>query len=99
MFRALKQQRKKTAMVRFPGENHELSRSGTPSRRLQRLSLYRRWFGRFLLGEEAPEFDEPFERGDAQAAKPAETPAAERPRRRTSRRVRQRPLASRAPRR
>jgi dipeptidyl aminopeptidase/acylaminoacyl peptidase len=68
MFRALKQQGKKTAMVRFPGENHELSRSGTPSRRLQRLNLYRRWFGRFLLGEPAPEFDEPFERGATPAA-------------------------------
>jgi len=75
MFRALKQQRKKTAMVRFPGENHELSRSGTPSRRLQRLSLYRRWFGRFLLGEEAPEFDEPFERSETPAATPVEARA------------------------
>ena len=27
-------------MVRFPGENHELSRSGTPSRRIQRLQHY-----------------------------------------------------------
>ena len=76
MFRALKQQKKKTAMVRFPGENHELSRSGTPSRRLQRLNLYRRWFGRFLLGESAPEFDEPFERGEAAAPVTAEAPAA-----------------------
>jgi len=75
MFRALKQQRKKTAMVRFPGENHELSRSGTPSRRLQRLALYRRWFGRFLLGEAAPEFDEPCERGAAPAAAKVEAPA------------------------
>jgi len=60
-------------MVRFPGENHELSRSGTPSRRLQRLHLYRKWFGRFLLGESAPEFDEPFERGEAPAPAPAES--------------------------
>jgi dipeptidyl aminopeptidase/acylaminoacyl peptidase len=73
MFRALKRQGKKTAMVRFPGENHELSRSGTPSRRLQRLHLYRKWFGRFLLGESAPEFDEPFERGEAPAPAPAES--------------------------
>ena len=72
MFRALKRQGKKTAMVRFPGENHELSRSGTPSRRVQRLSLYRRWFGRFLLGESAPEFDEPFERAETPAAAPVE---------------------------
>jgi dipeptidyl aminopeptidase/acylaminoacyl peptidase len=76
MFRALKQQRKKTAMVRFPGENHELSRSGTPSRRLQRLHLYRRWFGRFLLGESAPEFDEPFERAEPAAPAAVAAPAA-----------------------
>jgi dipeptidyl aminopeptidase/acylaminoacyl peptidase len=75
MFRALKRQRKKTAMVRFPGENHELSRSGTPSRRLQRLRLYRRWFGRFLLGESAPEFDEPFERGASHGAASVGAPA------------------------
>src|SRR5439155_11414071 len=35
MFRALLHQRKPTVMVRFPGESHELSRSGAPSRRLQ----------------------------------------------------------------
>jgi dipeptidyl aminopeptidase/acylaminoacyl peptidase len=81
MFRALKQQRKKAAMVRFPGENHELSRSGTPSRRVQRLALYRRWFARFLLGEEAPEFDEPFERCATAAAKLAEPGAGPPPRR------------------
>ncbi|HEY2954867.1 MAG TPA: S9 family peptidase [Candidatus Eisenbacteria bacterium] len=100
MFRALKQQKKKTAMVRFPGENHELSRSGTPSRRVQRLSLYRRWFGRFLLGESAPEFDEPFQRAEAPAnvpaaapaAAPARAPRAGKPRRQAAR-PRQRPLA------
>jgi dipeptidyl aminopeptidase/acylaminoacyl peptidase len=35
MFRALKQQKKPVVMVRFPGESHELSRSGVPSRRVQ----------------------------------------------------------------
>src|SRR6266516_1101627 len=35
MFRALKAQKKPVAMVRFPGENHELSRSGAPARRVQ----------------------------------------------------------------
>jgi dipeptidyl aminopeptidase/acylaminoacyl peptidase len=76
MFRALKRLRKQTAMVRFPGESHELSRSGTPSRRVQRLSLYRRWFGRFLLGERAPEFEEPFVRDKMTAMAPAKRPAA-----------------------
>ena len=35
MFRALKRSEKPAVMVRFPGESHELSRSGTPSRRVQ----------------------------------------------------------------
>ncbi|MGH7731507.1 MAG: prolyl oligopeptidase family serine peptidase, partial [Candidatus Eiseniibacteriota bacterium] len=50
MFRALKQQRKPAVMVRFPGENHELSRSGTPSRRVQRLQHYHKWFDKWLMG-------------------------------------------------
>ncbi len=58
MFRALKQQRKTAVMVRFPGENHELSRSGTPSRRIQRLQHYRKWFDRWLMGRPAREYDE-----------------------------------------
>ncbi|WP_291425800.1 prolyl oligopeptidase family serine peptidase, partial [Deinococcus sp.] len=34
--------------VRFPGENHELSRSGRPDRRLTRLREYLNWLGRWL---------------------------------------------------
>ncbi|RJF72833.1 S9 family peptidase [Deinococcus cavernae] len=34
--------------VRFPGEDHELSRSGRPDRRLKRLSEYLDWLGRWL---------------------------------------------------
>jgi dipeptidyl aminopeptidase/acylaminoacyl peptidase len=56
MFRALKQQRKPAVMVRFPGENHELSRSGTPSRRVQNQRHIRAWFDRWLLGVPAPEY-------------------------------------------
>jgi len=59
MFRALKHQRKPAAMVRFPGENHELSRSGTPSRRVQNQRVIRRWFDHWLMGKEAPEFGIP----------------------------------------
>jgi dipeptidyl aminopeptidase/acylaminoacyl peptidase len=56
MFRALKYQRKPVAMVRFPGENHELSRSGAPSRRVQNQQVIRRWFDHWLQGKPAPEF-------------------------------------------
>jgi dipeptidyl aminopeptidase/acylaminoacyl peptidase len=39
-------------MVRFPGENHELSRSGRPDRRIQRLEEYLGWLDRYLgVGE------------------------------------------------
>jgi dipeptidyl aminopeptidase/acylaminoacyl peptidase len=56
MFRALKQQRKPTVMIRFPGESHELSRSGAPSRRVQNQEHIRRWFDRWLLGKPTPEY-------------------------------------------
>jgi dipeptidyl aminopeptidase/acylaminoacyl peptidase len=69
MFRALKQQKKPTVMVRFPGESHELSRSGTPSRRVQRLTHIRRWFDVWLKGDEASEYGlEKPELAEAQAA-------------------------------
>jgi dipeptidyl aminopeptidase/acylaminoacyl peptidase len=56
MFRALKHQRKPTVMVRFPGESHELSRSGTPSRRVQNQHHIRAWFDHWLLGKPATEY-------------------------------------------
>jgi dipeptidyl aminopeptidase/acylaminoacyl peptidase len=56
MFRALIARRKPTVMVRFPGENHELSRSGTPSRRVQNQEHIRRWFDHWLMGKDAPEY-------------------------------------------
>jgi dipeptidyl aminopeptidase/acylaminoacyl peptidase len=59
MFRAMLLHRTPTAMIRFPGEGHELSRSGAPSRRVQNQRVMRRWFDRWLLGKEAPEFDDP----------------------------------------
>jgi dipeptidyl aminopeptidase/acylaminoacyl peptidase len=58
MFRALKQQGKTAVMVRFPGENHELSRSGTPSRRVQRLQHYHKWFDKYLMGKPIKDYDE-----------------------------------------
>ncbi|HET9369978.1 MAG TPA: S9 family peptidase [Vicinamibacterales bacterium] len=53
MFRALKYLRVPTVMVRFPGETHELSRSGKPSHRLERLRHISGWFERWLLGNTA----------------------------------------------
>jgi dipeptidyl aminopeptidase/acylaminoacyl peptidase len=56
MFRALKHRRVPTVMVRFPGESHELSRSGAPSRRVQNQRHIRRWFDRWLKGVPAEEY-------------------------------------------
>jgi dipeptidyl aminopeptidase/acylaminoacyl peptidase len=50
LFRALKYLKRETAMVRFPNENHELSRSGKPWHRVERLQHIGGWFDRFLLG-------------------------------------------------
>jgi dipeptidyl aminopeptidase/acylaminoacyl peptidase len=56
MFRGLLYQRKPTVMIRFPGENHELSRSGAPSHRVQNQQHIRRWFDHWLMGKAAPEY-------------------------------------------
>lgn len=44
LFIALKRLGKKTKFVRFPEENHELSRSGKPSLRINRLEQIVNWF-------------------------------------------------------
>jgi len=59
MFRGLLYRKKPTVMVRFPGENHELSRSGMPSRRVQNQQHIRRWFDHWLQGKAAPEYGVP----------------------------------------
>jgi dipeptidyl aminopeptidase/acylaminoacyl peptidase len=43
LFVALKQMRREVRFLRFPAENHELSRSGKPSHRLQRFSYILDW--------------------------------------------------------
>lgn len=48
MFRALKYLKKETAMVRFPDETHELSRSGKPWHRVERLQHIVAWFDKYL---------------------------------------------------
>jgi dipeptidyl aminopeptidase/acylaminoacyl peptidase len=48
LFVALQQMRREVRFVRFPGENHELSRSGKPSHRLQRFGYILDWFAEKL---------------------------------------------------
>jgi dipeptidyl aminopeptidase/acylaminoacyl peptidase len=50
LFRALKYLKRPTVMVRFPNENHELSRSGKPWHRIERLQHIVGWFDKWLLG-------------------------------------------------
>ncbi len=51
LFRALKYLKRPTVMVRFPGENHELSRSGKPWHRVERLQHIVGWFDKYLMGK------------------------------------------------
>ena len=53
LFVALKKQRKDAVFVRFPDENHELSRSGKPRHRLERFRIILDWFTRRLAPEPA----------------------------------------------
>lgn len=48
-FGALRLLRKEVEMVRFPEESHDLSRSGRPDRRIERLRRIQGWFARHLL--------------------------------------------------
>jgi dipeptidyl aminopeptidase/acylaminoacyl peptidase len=56
MFRALKFLRRPVVMVRFPGESHELSRSGQPWHRVERLQHIVGWFDKYLQGVDKPEY-------------------------------------------
>jgi dipeptidyl aminopeptidase/acylaminoacyl peptidase len=57
MFRALKYRKIPTVMVRFPNESHELSRSGQPWHRIERLQHIVGWFDKWLLGVPKPEYE------------------------------------------
>jgi dipeptidyl aminopeptidase/acylaminoacyl peptidase len=48
LFVALKKQRKEVVFVRFPDEDHELSRAGKPRHRLERFRLILEWFAKYL---------------------------------------------------
>ena len=57
MFRALKYLKRPVVMVRFPGESHELSRSGKPSHRVERLQHIVAWFDKYLMGQDIHTYD------------------------------------------
>jgi dipeptidyl aminopeptidase/acylaminoacyl peptidase len=59
LFRALKYLKRPTVMVRFPGESHELSRSGRPWHRVERLQHIVGWFDKYLSGKDAGTYDVP----------------------------------------
>ena len=56
-FRALKYKKIPTVMVRFPRESHELSRSGEPWHRVERLENIVNWFDKFLMNVCEPQYD------------------------------------------
>jgi len=57
MFRALKFRKIPTVMVKFPRETHELSRSGEPWHRVERLQHIVGWFDHWLKGVAKPEYE------------------------------------------
>ncbi|HET6897363.1 MAG TPA: S9 family peptidase [Vicinamibacteria bacterium] len=59
LFRALKYLKRPVVMVRFPEESHELSRSGKPWHRIERLRHIVGWFDKYLLGKPVEGYDLP----------------------------------------
>jgi len=57
LFRALKYRKIPTVMVRFPNEGHELSRSGQPWHRIERLQHIVGWFDKWMMGVPKPEYE------------------------------------------
>ena len=57
MFRALKYLHKPVVMVRFPDETHELSRSGKPWHRVERLRHIVGWFDKYLQHQPTTVYD------------------------------------------
>jgi dipeptidyl aminopeptidase/acylaminoacyl peptidase len=49
LFATLRSMRKPVRLMRTPGESHELTRSGTPFRRVENLERIRDWFVHFLV--------------------------------------------------
>jgi len=59
MFRALKYRKIPTVMVRFPRETHELSRSGEPWHRVERLQHIVGWMDQWLMGRKSAAYATP----------------------------------------
>jgi dipeptidyl aminopeptidase/acylaminoacyl peptidase len=59
MFRALKYRKVPTVMVRFPRETHELSRSGEPWHRVERLQHIVGWMDQWLQGKKTAAYTNP----------------------------------------
>lgn len=57
MFRALKYRHIPAVMVRFPGETHELSRSGNPKHRVERLEHIVAWMDKYVQGQDIKTYD------------------------------------------
>jgi dipeptidyl aminopeptidase/acylaminoacyl peptidase len=57
MFRALKYRKIPTVMVRFPRETHELSRSGEPMHRVERLQHIVGWMDKWLQGKQTSTYE------------------------------------------
>ena len=68
LFRALKYLKRPTAMVVFPRETHELSRSGEPWHRIERLEHIVGWFDKWMMGVPHPEYDINPERAESKSA-------------------------------
>jgi dipeptidyl aminopeptidase/acylaminoacyl peptidase len=58
MFRALKYRKVPTVMVRFPRETHELSRSGEPMHRVERLQHIVGWMDKWLQGKSSSTYEQ-----------------------------------------
>jgi dipeptidyl aminopeptidase/acylaminoacyl peptidase len=57
LFRALKYLKRPTVMIRFPNETHELSRSGQPWHRVERLQHIVGWMDKYLLAKNADKYE------------------------------------------
>ena len=49
LFAVLRSLRRPVRLMRVPGESHELTRSGTPFRRVENLRIVEAWFRHFLI--------------------------------------------------
>ena len=54
LFVALRRLKRKVEMVRYPRDGHELSRSGEPKHRVDRLDRIADWFDKYVKDDDAP---------------------------------------------